>query len=322
MTSRSPGEPRQVRVSVPATSANLGPGYDTLGLALDLRDDVIVAMVAADTKSAPTISVDVSGESADDVPRDHTHLIARTVRDVFERIGFPQPCLTIGTVNAIPHGRGLGSSAAAIVAGVAAAFGLSEPSAPLDRERILQVAAELEGHPDNVAPCVFGGLTVAWTDHCGTAHAVVLEPIGWRPVVVVPREQLATRAARALLPATVAHAVAAGNVARAALLVAVLTGQAPPDHLLTATEDGLHQPFRAGAMPIASALLAELRAAGVPTVVSGAGPSLLTFIRTEAELERCVATVDGRAQVLALDVDRQGVSVEAAVPNVGESRAR
>jgi homoserine kinase len=309
MTHRSPGVPRQVRVSVPATSANLGPGYDTLGLALDLRDEVTITTVGPDPDDGPTTSVDVSGEGADDVPRDRTHLIARSIHDVFDRIGFPQPCLTITTVNAIPHGRGLGSSAAAIVAGVAAALALADPSAPLDRDRVLQIGAELEGHPDNVAPCVFGGLTVAWTDPAGSAHAVVLEPVGWRPVVIVPAGRLATHAARALLPATVAHAVAAENVARTALLVAVLTGQAPLEHLLTATEDGLHQPFRAAAMPIAAAMLADLRAAGVPAVVSGAGPSLLSFVRTDAELDLCLATVGGRATVLALRVDRRGVIV-------------
>lgn len=309
MTRRSPGEPRQVRVSVPATSANLGPGYDTLGLALDLRDDVVVGILAPGAEAVPTISVDVSGEGAGDVPRDHSHLIARTVRDVFDKIGFPQPCLTITTVNAIPHGRGLGSSAAAIVAGAAAALTLADPSAVLDRDRVLQIAAELEGHPDNVAPCVFGGLTVAWTDPQGAAHAVVLEPSGWRPVVILPSEQLATHAARALLPATVAHAVAAQNVARAALLVAVLTGRASAEHLHAATEDGLHQPFRAAAMPLASAMLAELRAAGVAAVVSGAGPSLLALIRSDAELDVCLDLVGGRAKVLALDIDRAGVLV-------------
>jgi homoserine kinase len=309
MTRRAPDEPRQVSVSVPATSANLGPGYDTLGLALDLRDDVTVRAVRSDDAADATTVVTVSGEGAGDVPLDHTHLIAGTVRAVFDRLDFPQPCLTIATVNAIPHGRGLGSSAAAIVAGVAAAFALADPPGELDRGRVLQIAAELEGHPDNVAPCVFGGLTVAWTDARGSAHAVTLEPIGWRPVVILPAERLATHAARALLPMTVAHSAAAENVARAALLVAVLTGQAPAEHLIAATEDGLHQPFRAAAMPVASAMLADLRAAGVPAVVSGAGPSLLALIRSDAELDVCLAVVGGRAKVLALDVDRAGVRV-------------
>jgi len=310
MTRRSPGEvPQQVRVSVPATSANLGPGYDTLGLALDLRDVVLVGTVAAGHGDGPTISVDVDGEGADDVPRDHTHLIARTVRDVFDRIDLPQPCLTISTVNAIPHSRGLGSSAAAIVAGVTAALVLADPSGDVDRQHVLRLAAELEGHPDNVAPCVFGGLTVAWSDSGGSAHAVVLEPVGWRPVVVLPVERLATHAARALLPATVPHAVAAQNVARVALLVAVLTGQAPLGHLLAATGDGLHQPFRATAMPVAAGMLADLRRAGVATVVSGAGPSLLALVRTEAELHLCRTVVGGRADVLPLEIDRGGVLV-------------
>jgi homoserine kinase len=308
MTDCSPGRPRQVRVSVPATSANLGPGFDTLGLALDLRDDVLVTALDAGGDD-PSVEVDVRGEAAADVPRDGTHLIVRTVRDVFDRIGFPQPHLSITAVNTIPHGRGLGSSAAAIVAGVAAALALADPPAPPDRDRVLQLAAEFEGHPDNVAPCVFGGFTVAWTDPGGVARAIVLEPVGWRPVIVLPLEQFATHAARALLPGLVAHTVAVENVAHAALLIAVLTGQAPGRHLFTATEDGLHQPFRAAAMPVAAGLLTDLRAAGVAAVVSGAGPSLLAFISSDAELDVCRAVVSTRATVLALDVDRAGLRV-------------
>ena len=154
---------RRVRVSVPATSANLGPGYDTLGLALALRDDLLIGIDPADV-AAPT-RVEVTGEGADDVPLDDSHLVASTIRSVFGRIGFPQPGLAIRAVNAIPHGQGLGSSAAAIVAGVAAALTLvAHAEAPagdgvrsLDHAAILAIAAGLEGHPDNVAPCVLGG---------------------------------------------------------------------------------------------------------------------------------------------------------------------
>ena len=286
MSPPQPPATRRVRVSVPATSANLGPGYDTLGLALALRDDLQIGIDPDDV--AASTHVEVTGEGARDIPLDDTHLVASTIRSVFARIGFPQPGLTIQAVNAIPHGQGLGSSAAAIVAGVAAALtlaaGLGAPAddgfLSLDHAAILAIAAELEGHPDNVAPCVLGGLTVAWCDAMGVGHGVSLATAAWHPVVVVPSDRLATLTARALLPTTVDHAWPPRNVARAALLVAVLTGQADAAHLLVATEDGLHQPFRSGAMPGAARILGDLRAAGVAAVVSGAGPSLLALLPT------------------------------------------
>ncbi len=315
MSPPQPPAARRVRVSVPATSANLGPGYDTLGLALALRDDLLIEIDPTDV-AAPT-RVEVTGEGAGDVPLDDSHLVASTIRSVFSRIGFPQPGLAIQAVNAIPHGQGLGSSAAAIVAGVAAALTLvAAVRAPagdgvrsLDHAAILAIAAELEGHPDNVAPCVLGGLTIAWCDTGGVGHGVSLATAGWHPVVVIPSDRLSTLTARALLPTTVDHAVAARNVGRAALLVAVLTGQADPAHLLAATEDGLHQPFRSGAMPGASRILGDLRAAGVAAVVSGAGPSLLALLPTAGDVDVCRSVVGDRARVLPIGVDQAGVVV-------------
>jgi homoserine kinase len=258
-----------VRVRVPATSANLGPGFDAFGLALGLYDEVSVRLC-----SGPDVSVEVSGEGADDVPRDASHLVVRALRAALEELGEPAGGLALSCVNRIPKSGGLGSSAGAIVAGVLAAFELAGTTA--DPERVLRMAAELEGHPDNVAACVYGGFTIAWTD-AGGGRAVRLEPDpAVSAVVYVPSVAVPTRVARGLLPATVPHTDAAANAGRAALLVTSITSR--PDLLLVATEDRLHQSYRAPAMPDSAALVASLRAAGIAAVVSGAGPSVLALL--------------------------------------------
>jgi homoserine kinase len=260
-----------VTVEVPATSANLGPGFDTLGLALDLTDRV-TAQISEDGTS-----VTVSGEGAGEVPTDAGHLIVATMLTTFARLGVPAPAgVRLTCENRIPHARGLGSSSAAIVAGILLARALA--GRPTDgaqaRAEALALAAELEGHPDNVAPCLLGGFTVAWTE--STARAVRMTPAdGLQPVVYVPEVRGLTAHARAALPAQVPYADAVFNVARVALLVHALTND--PSHLLRATEDRLHQPYRAEGMPGTAALVATLRAAGVPAVVSGAGPSVLAL---------------------------------------------
>ena len=264
-----------VTVVVPATSANLGPGFDALGLALGLYDEVSVRVVAQ-----PGVSVEVNGEGAAVLPRDASHLVARALLAALDRFGAVPPGLVVRCVNAIPQGRGLGSSAAAIVAGVLAGAKLShtelapgeKPVEPFD---VLALASEIEGHPDNVAACLLGGFTIAWTDQ-GSAHAVRLDPApGLEAVVFVPSAGLATSTARDLLPPTVPHRDAAHAAGRAALLVEALTRR--PDLLMAATEDRLHQPYRAPAMVASAALVARLRADGVPAVVSGAGPSVLAL---------------------------------------------
>jgi homoserine kinase len=275
-----------VRVRVPATSANLGPGYDTLGLALALHDDVSV------TVTGGGLTLDVSGEGAADVAdAGEKHLIVRSMRAALDALGCAQPPgLALRCVNRIPHGRGLGSSAAAIVAGVLAARALV--GAPVAPDAALPLASELEGHPDNVAPCLFGGLTVAWIDTPGDsggrgAKAVRLDPLPQiRPVAIIPPEPVSTEVARGLLPASITHADAARNAGRAALLVAALTASpetAPsgpdlPSVLLAATEDRLHQDYRAPAMPRTHDLVRRLREVAVPAVVSGAGPTVLAFL--------------------------------------------
>jgi homoserine kinase len=260
-----------VTVAVPATSANLGPGFDVLGLALDLEDEVTAEF------GPDGFHVEVSGEGAGEVPGDESHLIVATMLRTFAVLGVAAPAgLRLTCRNRIPHARGLGSSSAAIVAGILLARALVDgPAAGFNGAAVLRLAAEIEGHPDNVAPCLLGGFTIAWTGDAG-AQAVRLGPAAEiRPTVYVPAGRGLTAHARAALPETVPHRDAVFNVARTALLVHALTSA--PEHLLAATDDRLHQPYRAPAMPESAALVSALREAGMAAFVSGAGPSVLAL---------------------------------------------
>lgn len=259
-----------VRVSVPATSANLGPGFDSLGLALDLRDD-LVAEVAADG-----LSIEVDGAGADDVPRDESHLVVRAMRAGFAAMGAQPPGLRLSCVNRIPHARGLGSSSAAIVGGVSLARGLVAGGALLlDDDAVFRIAAGIEGHPDNVAPALYGGFVISGCED-GAFYAVgsAVDP-RVAAVVFIPPSPVSTEVARGLLPADVPHADAAADAGRTALLVAALAGR--PEHLFLATRDYLHQQYRRPAMPSSLALVDALRADRIPAIVSGAGPTVLAF---------------------------------------------
>lgn len=289
-----------VRVRAPATSANLGPGFDTLGLALGRYDEVEATAVASG------LAVDVVGEAADTVPRDETHLVVRSMRAAFDTIGAGQPDgLAVRCHNRIPHARGLGSSAAAIVSGIVAARGLlTDGASRLDDRAALRLAAELEGHPDNVAACLLGGLTVAWTALDGAA-AVSLVP-NVRVVALVPPDPVSTEAARGLLPERVSHTDAARNAGRAALLVAALSrGGADPTTLLAATDDRLHQSYRSAAMPASYELVGRLREAGTAAVISGAGPTVLALLPPGADSGpvRDQAPEDWRCLTPEVDVD-------------------
>ncbi|WP_435206284.1 homoserine kinase [Micromonospora sp. bgisy143] len=281
-----------VRVRVPATSANLGPGFDALGLALGLYDDL-----AAEVSSGG-VRVAVAGQGAGELPDDDQHLVVRAMRATFDVLGAQPTGLIVDCVNRIPQARGLGSSSAAIVAGVLLARALvADGERRLDESAVLRLAAEIEGHPDNVAPCLLGGFTLAWTEPDG-ARAVSL-PVAdaVRPTVFVPAERGLTATARAALPATVPHADAALTAGRAALLVHALTTD--PALLLPATVDRLHQDYRAAGMPATSALVRALREAGVAAVVSGAGPSVLAFGEPPAGLD---AGTDWQIWKLPIDV--------------------
>jgi homoserine kinase len=285
---------------VPATSANLGPGFDALGLALALYDDVVVHVT-----DEPGLTVDVAGMGAASVPRNARHLVVRSMRATFKLLGGAPKGLEVVCANRIPHGRGLGSSAAAIVAGVTAARGLVVGgSERMDDDAVLALAAELEGHPDNVAACLFGGLTIAWDD--GEAHAVRVgvDP-RIAPVAFVPGSSSSTKAARKLLPETVSHADAAANAGRAALLIEALRSQ--PEALFVATEDRLHQSYREPAMPRSIALVKELRAAGIPAVISGAGPTVIALTTAE---NRQAATGFARRGWSAVELDVSAAGAE------------
>jgi homoserine kinase len=267
-----------VKVSVPATSANLGPGFDSLGLALDLHDELEAEL----TDSG--LTVDVTGEGADTVPRDESHLVVHTMRAALDAMGVAQPGLRLACRNAIPHARGLGSSSAAIVGGLVLVRALVDGGAALlDDTALLGLATDLEGHPDNVAPALHGGFVISGRDDDGQVYAVG-SPVDARitAAAFVPPEPLSTEVARGLLPQTVPHADAAADAGRAALLVAALAGR--PDQLWRATRDYLHQDYRRPAMPASLELVKALRDAGHAAVISGAGPTVLALVADGTDL--------------------------------------
>jgi homoserine kinase len=440
-----------VRIIVPATSANLGPGFDALGLALALYDEVEVEVTGHD------LSIDIEGEGVEDVARGADHLIVRTMRTALRTIaaraaeretesgggegsragaGFrypdapgthslndrrdarppddrhdarppddrhtrpldgapaasplddrgahtrggergartrggernarPQdgrgvrpldeperrppdqpdarspdeatdagaadgdavrptgatvtdwapgrlwpPGLRLRCVNRIPHGRGLGASAAATVAGIIAARELHPDGHLLDDEAAFVLAAEVEGHPDNVAPCLAGGLTICWRNASGPRWARLGMAVGIEPLVLVPAQRFSTARARGLLPKTVPHADAAANAGRVGLLVAALAGALPAETLLDATRDWLHQDYRAPGMPASAALVERLRAMGVPAVISGAGPAVLAFT-SAAQADSIAAEVGNGWHIHPLNIDPHGARVQRA----------
>jgi homoserine kinase len=302
-----------VTVRVPATSANLGPGFDALGLALACHDDVQVLVTPGG------LTIEVSGEGAHTSGAGEDHLVVRAMRAAFAAVGDQPPGLSLRCVNRIPHSRGLGSSAAAIVAGVVAAQALLTRggAAGLTDDELYALATGIEGHPDNVAACLAGGLTIAWVED-GGPRLVRLSPLPEiAPVVCIAPRALATAQARKALPQTVSHADAAANAGRSALLVAALT--ADPTVLLAATQDLLHQSYRAPIMPATADLVSRLRGAGIPAVVSGAGPSVLVFAGPvtspdRGELGSIVRETGNGWLISPLDVDRQGASVQFGPP--------
>ncbi|GGO77198.1 homoserine kinase [Nocardioides deserti] len=284
-----------VRVTVPATSANLGPGYDSLGLALELRDE-LEGEVAGDG-----LVVEVVGAGEGSVPLDESHLVVSAMRAAFDALGGQPPGLRLRCTNVVPHARGLGSSSAAIVGGLVLARALvAGGSLVLDDAALFELAARMEGHPDNVSPALHGGFTISGHDDDG--FWTTGSPVDPRVAVVVfvPPDGVSTEVARGLLPSQVPHADAAADAARTALLVAALAGR--PEHLLRATRDYLHQEQRRPAMPASLALVDALRADDVPAVVSGAGPTVLAFVDGPAGGERLLARCpDGwAAHVLAV----------------------
>ncbi|MCX6462382.1 MAG: homoserine kinase [Pseudonocardiales bacterium] len=297
------GRPSSVRVRVPASSANLGPGFDSLGLALGLYDEV-EACVADDG-----VTVEVEGEGAGQVPCDERHLVVRAMRTAWNLTGDAPAGLRLRCRNAIPHSRGLGSSAAAAVAGAVAAVVLAGRDAESERDTVLQVTAGMEGHADNAAASLLGGFVVAWETAGNTEsrfHAVRLDVHpGIAPVAYVAGVESLTSTTRGLLPDRVPLVDAAFTGSRTALAVLAFTQR--PELLMPATEDRLHQGYRRPAYPDSADLVDALRAHGVPATVSGAGPTVLA-LTTGAPVPTGIDTAGFTA--LPLPVDTLGAVVE------------
>ena len=299
---------RSVTVKVPATSANLGPGFDTLGLALSLYDDITATVIDAGSSRAT-----IHGVGEGSVATDDSNLVIQSMVSTFAAYDIEAPTVELVCHNSIPHGRGMGSSGAAIVAGIMIAKGLLAGIVDIDADGLLTLATKLEGHPDNVAPALFGGLSIAWVTPEGPQHKKLSVHRGVSLLVAVPRDlTMSTTAARRLQPDTVPHEDAVFNVSRSALLIAALIQS--PELLHSATEDKLHQDYRAEAMPETSALIRRLREEGFAAVVSGAGPSVLVMTDDPVERERAAAIVEKTVKTawdcLMLAVDFKGATVE------------
>jgi homoserine kinase len=295
-----------VEVVVPATSANLGPGFDSLGLALSLHDH-LVAMVTDD----PGVSVIVEGEGAGALPDDERHLVARAMQAAWEEMGVSAPGVLLRCRNAIPQGRGLGSSAAAIVAGILLARGLVEEGETLlPDDEVLGLATRMEGHPDNVAAALLGGFTTAWVDSVDDSHASAVTRATHTsvvPVILIPQQSMPTVEARGLLGDTVARSDAVFNLGRTALLTHALVSD--PALLFPATEDRLHQEARAHAYPQSHALVMSLREGGIPAVVSGAGPTVLAFTVDDGERAAATTAAPEGWRPITVPVDADGARV-------------
>ena len=279
-------------VRVPATTANMGPGFDSFGMALRYYDEVEVRPIVGTTR----VHVEGAGEGA--VPTGDDNLVVRALRAGLDAVGAPQAGFEMHCVNRIPHGGGMGSSASAVVAGLMLARGLlSEPLA-LPADEVFRIATGFEGHPDNVAPAVFGGATVAWTEADGAPRAAPMPVDGSLPVSLLvppPATRLSTEEARRALPDSVPRTDALFNTSRAAVLMLALAGR--PELLMAGTEDRLHQEYRRSVLPASMAVMDSLRGQGYPAVISGAGPTVLVLAdiaqQTRFTLERHGWTVLG-----------------------------
>lgn len=311
-----------VSVRVPATSANLGSGFDTAGIALDYADSLVFTL-----DESQDVRVIIHGEGENTLPRDENHLVVKAFRKACEIFGLPNLKFTLEAHNQIPQARGMGSSASAIVAGVAAAWSFAH-EVNIDREVIFEISAAIEGHPDNVAPAVFGGLTMSWKDS-QEFHAVQYKVSKDISVsIFVPDFKLSTEKARQALPEKVPYGDAIFNVSRAAMLPvafgelnsescdAVKSNLSRNELLFEATQDALHQPYRANLMQDSWDLVKSLRDAGFAAAISGAGSCVAVFYAGNSALAN--EQIDKIAepwlsrdgwQVLHMSVDSSGVAI-------------
>ena len=297
-----------IQVQVPATSANLGPGFDSFGLALAMHDRY-VAQILDDAG----LDIDVTGEGADEVPRTDKNLLVKAMNKGFDFLGGKPKGIAVRALNVIPHGRGLGSSASAIIGGLSLARALVLTGIDkMSDEKLLQLATEMEGHPDNVAAALFGNAVVAWQeDQHGKeiAQAISLSvDTRIRAIAFIPSTAVATSKARKMLPETIPHRDAARNSANSALLVHALTLR--PDLLFRATQDFLHQSYRSEAMPASFALLTKLRGAGVAAFISGAGPTVLALhTGNESDVAELIRAAGTKFEAKSLEIARSGATI-------------
>jgi len=297
-----------MQVQVPATSANLGPGFDSLGLALGLHDRYIAQVL-----DEQVIDIDISGEGADAIPRNEKNLVIKSMYKGFEFLGGKPRGIALRALNVIPHTRGLGSSASAIVGGLSLARALVlGGNERMSNEDMLNLANEMEGHPDNVAAAIFGGATIAWQELQHGHNVALSVQVEVDPrisaVAFIPSTSVSTSKARKMLPDSITHANAVKNSTHTALLVHAL--QQRPDLLHTATADFLHQSYRADAMPASFTLLMKLRKAGVAAFISGAGPTILVLhTGGSAEVDELTRAAGDRFTAMALGISRIGASL-------------
>ena len=297
-----------MQVQVPASSANLGPGFDSLGLALAMHDRYIAQVL-----DEAIIDIDVTGEGDDDIPRNEKNLVIKAMYKGFEFLGGKPRGVALRALNVIPHTRGLGSSASAIVGGLSLARALVlGGNERMSNDDLLNLATEMEGHPDNVAAAIYGGVTIAWQENqhghnVALSVQLVVDP-RISAVVFIPSTSVSTAKARKMLPELITHSDAVRNSAHAALLVHALQGR--PDLLFTATQDFLHQSYRSEAMPNSFDLLMKLRNAGVAAFISGAGPSVLVLhTGGDIEVEELTRAAGDSFTTMALGVSRVGATI-------------
>lgn len=298
---------------LPATSANLGSGFDTMGLALSLYNDVEVL----ETLEEHRYEIEVIGEGAPDLSQPSGNLLVKSYEYACRKWGLPAQGLRFRSVNAIPLGRGLGSSATAVVGGILIANAFREKA--LETEELLVLATELEGHPDNAVPCLIGGMVVScWNGSEVRYVRLPAMPEGMSAVVAVPDFRVLTHDAREALPREVSLGEAVFNLSRAALFAASwATGNWK--NLMFAMEDRLHQQFRARLFPGGEAILSRMKK--IPeclgVAISGSGPSMLAFARGNPQrvaIAMCQAFSESgvRSRFFVLDTDIQGARARRA----------
>lgn len=270
---------QKVVVKTPATSANLGPGFDTLGLALKIYDTLEVEFYP-NNLGEPTLKIGIYGEGETTLAKDETNLVAKSMRTVFDAVNVSQPNIFLQANNVIPQGFGLGSSAAAIVSGMLAANTVLPTSHKLSGSEIFNLACQIEGHPDNVSAALDGNLAISWKNEL-SKFAFVSVPVlsTIKAAIFVPKTSVNTKTVRNVLPETVTHTQAVNNLARVALLVHGLTVDS--DLLFPGTADFLHQNYRKSSMQNSFQLMCLLRNAGYAAAISGAGSAVLVLFTDE-----------------------------------------